>query len=90
MQIECPSHPVRFSYSASISISLIIFSFSFFTFVVSFWNLNTVSYRVNGIDFEEIKVDLSKRQHLSPEFQGNQSIVDFYFRGKQYYTLSRL
>ncbi|XP_057417435.1 glutathione S-transferase T1-like [Lotus japonicus] len=25
--------------------------------------------RVNGIDFEEIKVDLSKRQHLSPEFR---------------------
>ncbi|KAG2410775.1 hypothetical protein LR48_Vigan11g012900 [Vigna angularis] len=25
--------------------------------------------KVNGIDFEEIKVDLSKRQHLSPEFQ---------------------
>lgn len=25
--------------------------------------------RVNGIDFEEIKVDLSKRQHLSSEFR---------------------
>ncbi|XP_059639983.1 glutathione S-transferase T1-like [Cornus florida] len=24
--------------------------------------------KVNGIDFEEIKVDLSKRQHLTPEF----------------------
>ncbi|KAL3499352.1 hypothetical protein ACH5RR_038445 [Cinchona calisaya] len=24
--------------------------------------------RVNGIDFEEVKVDISKRQHLSPEF----------------------
>lgn len=46
---------------------------------------------MNGIDFEEIKVDLSKRQHLSPEFQGNQSIFDFCFRGKQYlYTLSSL
>ncbi|CAI9094027.1 OLC1v1029670C1 [Oldenlandia corymbosa var. corymbosa] len=25
--------------------------------------------RVNGIDFEEVRVDLSKRQHLSPEFR---------------------
>ncbi|RZC16462.1 Glutathione S-transferase T1 [Glycine soja] len=25
--------------------------------------------QVNGIDFEEIKVDLSKRQQLSPEFR---------------------
>ena len=27
--------------------------------------------RVNGIDFEEIKVDLSKRQHRNPEFEGD-------------------
>ncbi|GAV57943.1 GST_N domain-containing protein [Cephalotus follicularis] len=25
--------------------------------------------KVNGIDFEEIRIDLSKRQHLSPEFK---------------------
>ncbi|XP_004503735.1 glutathione S-transferase T1-like [Cicer arietinum] len=25
--------------------------------------------KVNGIDFEEIQIELSKRQHLSPEFQ---------------------
>lgn len=48
-------------------------------------------YRVNGIDFEEIKVELSKRQHLSPEFRGNLSFLDFYFHSKQYlYSLSSL
>lgn len=26
--------------------------------------------RVNGIEIEEIHIELSKRQHLSPEFQG--------------------
>lgn len=30
--------------------------------------------RANGIDFEEIKVELSKRQHLSPEFKGNRCV----------------
>lgn len=27
--------------------------------------------RVNGIEFEEVKVDIARRQHLSPEFKGN-------------------
>ena len=39
-------------------------------------------YRMNGIDFEEIKVDLSKRQQLSSlstEFRGNSN---FLFSGK--------
>lgn len=26
--------------------------------------------KVNGIDFEEVRIDLSKRQHMTPEFQG--------------------
>ncbi|XLS94216.1 hypothetical protein HN51_070224 [Arachis hypogaea] len=27
--------------------------------------------KVNGIEFNEIKVEISKRQQLSPEFAGN-------------------
>jgi hypothetical protein len=36
--------------------------------VFVFWEIGVI--RVNGIDFEEIKLDLSKRQHLSAEFKG--------------------
>lgn len=44
----------------------------FFSFVniCMIWVFYIYLYRVNGIDFEEVRVDISKRQQLSPEFKG--------------------
>lgn len=45
------------------------------------WNLGSHSLgviRVNGIDFEEIKVELFKRQQLSAEFKGTASYIHTY------------
>lgn len=70
MRTVCPSLPVPFSSFASISPFLLLFV----PFIgIWIWRLKLKREidRVNGIDFEEIKVELSKRQQLSPEFQGN-------------------
>ena len=51
-----------------------VFPLSFSSlFLISFYLFsNSIQFdRVNGIDFEEIHIELSKRQHLSPEFQGS-------------------
>ncbi|RZS27016.1 hypothetical protein BHM03_00060445 [Ensete ventricosum] len=32
------------------------------------WEILVLDFRVNGIDFEEVRIDLVKRQHRSPEF----------------------
>lgn len=34
------------------------------------WEILVLDFRVNGIDFEEVRIDLVKRQHRSPEFKG--------------------
>lgn len=41
-------------------------------FFLRVFDLGIVYYwcRVNRIDFEEVRVDISKRQHLTPEFKG--------------------
>lgn len=63
---------------------------SSFGFLFNFWDSSIIIYcnwdlgfcfsgviRVNGIDFEEIRVDLSKRQQLSPEFKGTSLCVNW-------------
>ena len=62
--ISCGSHILQ------VFLLSLLFSFLILFLEFEFEFGLCILYRVNGIDFEEIKVDLSKRQQLSPEFRG--------------------
>lgn len=64
---------VLFSFSAS-NLSRLIFS----SFFITYYSPNDTNLiigfffvRLNGIEFEEVNIDLAKGQHRTPEYQGS-------------------